>query len=277
MVLAIYFCIPYFREWEALPPLWKYLTFTQNLGLDIRGNRTFSHAWSLCIEEQFYLVLPLTLIALVHLKVGRKGALLLASLFVFGFAARLYCWQRFVAPVADTDAFTAQWYKWIYYPTWGRLDGILCGVTIAALFQFFPEAMLRISKHGNKLVLLSLMLLSGAYWLCLDSHSWPASIFGFPLVSAEYGVMVAAAISPSCFLYKFRSVVTEKVAAWSFAIYLVHKGMIHIVQVEFVKSGLAADGNLMLLFCIAGSVAGALLLHFTIEQPFMKLRKKITG
>jgi peptidoglycan/LPS O-acetylase OafA/YrhL len=54
VVVALYFCFPYVREREALAPLWKYLTFTQNLELDISSQGTFSHAWSLCIEEQFY-------------------------------------------------------------------------------------------------------------------------------------------------------------------------------------------------------------------------------
>lgn len=40
-------------EEEALAPLWKYLSFTQNIGLNIREHGTFSHARSVCIEEQF--------------------------------------------------------------------------------------------------------------------------------------------------------------------------------------------------------------------------------
>lgn len=63
-VVAIYFLIPAFREREALAPLWKYLTFTQNFGLDLRVQGTFSHAWSLCIEEQFYFLLPVILCCL---------------------------------------------------------------------------------------------------------------------------------------------------------------------------------------------------------------------
>lgn len=54
-VLALYVLLPWTREKESLPPLWKLLTFTQNLGLDVANHRTFSHAWSLCIEEQCYL------------------------------------------------------------------------------------------------------------------------------------------------------------------------------------------------------------------------------
>src|SRR3954468_12026426 len=51
-VLLLYFSVSDFKEFGTLAPLWKYLTFTQNLGLDLRTQRAFSHAWSLCIEEQ---------------------------------------------------------------------------------------------------------------------------------------------------------------------------------------------------------------------------------
>ena len=66
LVVAIYFLFPFFREKEALPPLWKFLTFTQNFGLNRVGQGTFSHAWSLCVEEHFYLFLPITLLILQY-------------------------------------------------------------------------------------------------------------------------------------------------------------------------------------------------------------------
>ena len=148
-VAMLYFSFPSFREREALAPLWKYLTFTQNIGLDIHRQGTFSHAWSLCIEEQFYLFLPLILIALVYFKCIKRGYLLLLFLFLFGFLARLYCWRNFVLPFQEDDNFSIYWYKWIYYPTWGRLDSLLAGVSIAALFQFKPKIKESCQRFGN--------------------------------------------------------------------------------------------------------------------------------
>ena len=43
-IVGIYFLFPFFREKEALPPLWKFLTFTQNFGTDLKQFGTFSHA-----------------------------------------------------------------------------------------------------------------------------------------------------------------------------------------------------------------------------------------
>src|SRR6201991_3431834 len=110
-VLTLYLAIPGFKERSQLPPLWRMLTFTQNFGLDLSKEGAFSHAWSLCIEEQFYLILPLFIIGLTAFKPATATApaaasrptihsaiWLLPALFIFGLAARLFSWYHFVAP-----------------------------------------------------------------------------------------------------------------------------------------------------------------------------------
>ena len=276
-VVTIYFLVPAFREREALSPLWRFLTFTQNFGLDLAKHGAFSHAWSLCIEEQFYLLLPLVLIALVSFRAQKSGVFLLLGLFAFGFAARIYCWEHFVSPLVASGNYGLVWYEWVYYPTWGRLDGLLIGISIAALFQFRPKTAASIARYGNLLVLVSIVVLAGAYFLCADEQSFMASVFGFPVVAVGYGLLVLAAISPRCFLYKMRSRITTNIATLSFTMYLVHKGVIHVTQVQLVKAGIADDGNVMFLLCIISSLATALLLNIIIEQPFLRLRKRITG
>ncbi len=66
VVLALYFIFPTVMGGKTPPPLWTFLTFTQNIPL--QPGTAFSHAWSLCIEEQFYLLLPLILAAGVRLR-----------------------------------------------------------------------------------------------------------------------------------------------------------------------------------------------------------------
>ena len=269
----LYYSFPFFREKESLPPLWKFLTCSQNLGLNIKDFGTFSHGWSLCVEEHFYMFLPLTLIVLQHFNRIKKGYWLLICLFLFGFVIRVYSYNRLYLPQMEDDNSWLYWYKYVYYPTYNRLDGLLVGVAIAGIYEFMPTFWRNLARYGNLFILLSLIVLAGAYFMCNNQMSFEASIFGFPLIAIGYGLMVIGAISTTSFLYKWNSSVTRLIATLSYAIYLTHKGVIHITH-QLLKD-YELDANLMLLICIVTCITFAFLLHLTIEKPFMKLRYRI--
>jgi peptidoglycan/LPS O-acetylase OafA/YrhL len=270
VVVAIYFIFPLFREKESLPPIWKFLTFTQNFGTNLKDFGTFSHAWSLCVEEHFYFFLPLFLILLKNKNLLRKSYWVLIMLFFIGFMIRIYSWNNFYIPKINDENSWLYWYKFMYYPTYNRLDGLLVGVSIAGMYQFYPNLWNKISKFGNLNVLFGLVILTCAYFICSEQQSYYASIFGFPVVSIGYGFLTIAAISPNCFLYKCQSKTTTSIATLSFSLYLTHKGIIHITQNVF--ESIKADSNLMLLVCVITCFIAAYLLNIIIERPFMKLR-----
>ncbi|MBS1935628.1 MAG: acyltransferase, partial [Bacteroidetes bacterium] len=274
-IVAIYFLIPFVRERSTHAPLWKYLTFTQNFGLDLPTQGAFSHAWSLCVEEQFYFLFPFILTALLFFKIFRKSFWLILLLFISGFIIRFYVYQHFIQPNIEEDNIWIDWHKLIYYPTYCRLDGLLAGISIAALFQFRPVLKEKISRYGNLLFAASLVVLSIAYYICEDEQSFIASVYGFPLVSIGYACMVTSAISPTSFLYKFNSRVTATIATLSYAIYLVHKITVHISQGELSQLGVAKNSNMMLLISIIAAVAAAYLINRLIELPFLRIRNKI--
>ena len=274
VVVGIYFCFPFFREKEALPPLWKFLTFTQNFGLDRKNFSTFSHAWSLCVEEHFYLFLPFTLIFLQFSNLLKKGYWLLIFLFIAGFAIRLYSWNNLYLPVLSNEGGLNYWAQYVYYPTYNRLDGLLVGVSIAAMYKYLPKAWDKISKFGNHLIIVSFILLTAAYFYCSNLSSYTTSIVGFPFISIGYGFLEMGVICPTSFLYKWNSKTTTLIATLSYGIYLSHNGIIHIVQAIFSNWGIDKNGNVMLLICIAFCVLIAWLLHLAIEKPFMKLRDR---
>jgi peptidoglycan/LPS O-acetylase OafA/YrhL len=275
VVVCVYFCVPAFHEREALSPLWRFLTFSQNFHLDLRSYGTFSHSWSLCIEEQFYLFLPLILITLVYFKKASQGYIILIALFLAGFAFRIYSWHHILVPLEGTEDYWAAWNEFIYYPTYNRLDGLLTGVTIAALFQFRPKIKAWITDRANYFLIAGFALLVCSYFVCINEHGFIASIFGFPLVSISYGFIVTAAICPSTFLYKFNSNITTTLATLSYAIYLTHKGVIHVGQQLLMKIGIAGQSTLMFVLCIAIAIIAGWLMNRIVEKPFLKLREII--
>ncbi|HPJ10151.1 MAG TPA: acyltransferase [Flavobacterium sp.] len=273
VTVGLYFCFPFFREKESLPPLWKFLTFTQNLGLNIKDFGAFSHCWSLCVEEHFYLFLPIVLIVIQNLKLFSKAYWLLIGLLIVGFAVRIYSFNHLYLPKLNNENSWMYWYKYIYYPTYNRLDGLLTGISIAGIYIFLPNLWSKLAKHANLLFVIGLSILTIAFLLCEDQMTFTASVFGFPLIAIGFGFLVVGAISPKSFLYKWNSKVTTFIATLSYAIYLTHKGVIHMTHL--VLKNFNIDSNLMLLISIATCMIFAVLMHFTIEKPFMKLRERV--
>ncbi len=272
VTVLIYFCFPSFREKESLPPLWKFLTFTQNLGLNLKDFGTFSHSWSLCVEEHFYLLLPIIVILVQSAKFFNKAYWIIIALFLFGLASRIYSYNHFYAPKIPDEFAWMYWYKYIYYPTYNRLDGLLVGVSIAGLYQFLPTFWNRIAQFGNLFIVLSLLVLTGSYFLCEDKTTFSASIFGFPLIALGYGFMVVGAISPTSILYKWNSKITAFIASLSYAVYLTHKGVIYMTHQLLADYEL--DNHRLLIICVFTCAGFAYLLHIAIEKPFMKFRNR---
>ncbi len=275
VVLACYFAIPGFREKPTIAPLWKFISFTQNFGLNLSTQRAFSHAWSLCIEEQFYLILPLMILTLAYFRIFRKSWWVLIILLVAGLLLRYWSLDHFVVPLKDDDDFGTAWYQYIYYPTYNRLDGLLAGIAIAAGVQFkssFVEILLR---YGNLLFGLGLLLFAGAWIFCSDQMSLSASVFGFPLIALAYGTLIMAGLSPSCIFLRTASPITSFIARISYSVYLSHKACIHLTQEALTHWGIATDTAATLLICVLSALAGGCLLHFAVERPFLRIRETV--
>ena len=275
VVLLLYIAIPFLREREHMAPLWKYLTFTLNFGLDLKTTGTFTHAWSLCVEEQFYLILPLTFWLLNHFKAGKAAIYILAGLFIAGFMIRYAGWHYFAEPHLSEDDFGALWHRIIYYPTYNRLDGLLIGVSIAGAYTFYPHIKEIVNRYNHLLMLLGLVILIAAYFVCSPGDSLISTVWGFPLVSLGYGLILATIVCPSNFLYRRQSVITAQLATLSYSIYLSHKLVIHLTQSLLQKAGIDNNSNLMMLCCLLSTIACALILRYTIEKPSLKIRDKL--
>ncbi|REC62450.1 acyltransferase [Chryseobacterium pennae] len=274
--LFLYFSIPFFREREALPPLWKFVTFTQNYGLDVIDQGTFSHAWSLCIEEQFYFILPLFLLMIMPSKLFRYFAVLIVSFIILSLILRLIIWNVSIAGMDHSALeFWRSWYMKIYYPTYTRLDGLSIGILISYLMQYSSGFKRMVHHNGNKLFLAGVLLLGFTFWVCNEQASEIASVLGFTLVAISYGLMVMAAVSESSFLSGWRSGITAELAALSYAVYLSHKGIIHMIQAVFERFNLETSDTVCLIVCLSGCLIGSLLYRIVIEKPFADIKQRI--
>ena len=274
-VLLIYIFIPAFHERETLPPLLKMFTFTQNYNQDISTYGTFSHAWSLCVEEQFYLLLPLMLIGVLSSRLNQKAGWLIPAVFLLTLLLRWITWNLYLKPFQDTDDFTMNWYRLIYYPTYTRLDGLITGVGIAAIYRFRESWFFAVKRFANWILLVGLMVFIVSFYICIDQHAPAATLIGFSTIAIAFGLFVLSAILPGSILFRTKSVVTKNLATLSYSLYLSHKGIIHLTQKWLSALGVQGDSNITLLICILTCLAGAVCMRLLIEIPFFRLRNSI--
>jgi peptidoglycan/LPS O-acetylase OafA/YrhL len=213
-VLGLYFLVPGFREFDSIPPLWRFLTFTQNFGLNVRLEHAFSHAWSLCVEEHFYLVLPMLIAFVASWRSQRRARWIILVVFLAGLALRSYSW---LGPFSVERTYDV-WMKWIYLPTYNRLDGLLVGVCLAATEIFAQRHWAWLTRRWQWLGLMGFLLLCSAYALSEDPTSFLTSVCSFPIIALGYGSLTVAALSPACFLYRTRWLVTSDVSRGRFVI-----------------------------------------------------------
>jgi peptidoglycan/LPS O-acetylase OafA/YrhL len=271
VVLALYALWPAFRGGLELPPLWRFLTFTQNINLT--PGTAFSHAWSLNIEEQFYLVLPAVALAFAAWRAPMPRAwLALAMVVVGGMAARAILWDQ----VVDGQRYGMfNYFKYIYYSTLCRLDDLVAGVALALLRNYHEGMWERISARGNASFAVGLALASLAGWMFLDDpRGFAVTVFGYPLLAVGFGLMVLAAVSRQSVLRTLHVPGAASMALWSYAIYLVHKQVMILLAQPLASAGYAAGGWVAVAVSFAASVAAGIALYLLVETPFMKLRER---
>jgi peptidoglycan/LPS O-acetylase OafA/YrhL len=277
VVLALYLLWPAWREQTGMSPLWEFLTFTENLFVDFAKNRAFSHAWSLCVEEHFYLLLPLIAIALAVRPSVRKTCTTIVLFVVFGLAIRSYEFYHVLLPLRGTDSFVPLYLERIYYPTYSRLDGLLAGVSLALVKTFRPAWWTALMQRSNWLLAAGAAILAVATSIftdrLADRFSASATIIGFPLLALGFALFVASASDTRCWFARTRFPFAATLATLAYTLYLTHKEVAHLAGIylpRFAESG----SVLSILFLLVLCLAAAGLLHLTVERPFLALRDR---
>jgi peptidoglycan/LPS O-acetylase OafA/YrhL len=272
VVLAVYATFPALREAPGLQPWWQFATFTVNLLIDYGQNQAFSHAWSLCVEEHFYLVFPLLVLALkpkaTLTRVLAFGLLLVA----LGVLLRGHTWlvQTRLDPPRP-------WFiEDIYYPTWARLDGLLAGVLLASLRVFRPQVWTRWQRHANAVLLAGLLAFALALWLFSQRTGLLANTLGWPVLSWSLALLVFAGAGRSSLIGRWPLLGARALAAASYSLYLSHKLVFHAVQtwVEPQWPTLSQAPLLRFATYVAATLTVGAALHHAVERPGLAWRDR---
>ncbi len=267
--------------------VWEYVYATNFMSL-LREHIIMFWGWSLALEEQFYLTVPLLFIALYRMKSDRSRVLFLTALWSLALVIRiaLYYAKR---PWTDLALYEA-----LYFRPHTRFDTLVCGVLLAFVHRQYGkriEAWLETPRHRALLSLVSLSCL----WILLKPH-----LFGLEHVQLVHVFAWGSITSvmymgwlllllhgdprgESAFLRFLSHPAFRRIATLGYGVYLVHIPVLDYLvvpvahrlqraEVPMVVVWPAALTSVMLLSLAIGYV-----MHIVIEKPSLWVREKIAG
>jgi peptidoglycan/LPS O-acetylase OafA/YrhL len=236
-------------------PLWSYVTFTQNVLMAVRGNfgpHWLAVTWSLAVEEQFYLFVPV----LVYLLSRSKLACVFVVL-VLGAPLLRVVFPGFVA----------------YVNTPWRSDSLLSGALLALLVRW-PAAFGSTQRHPRLILIMFLALNAGAVVLTVRpggfgalNHLWLAGLYGTL-------VLIAYAHPDSAVGVVLRQSPLVWLGHRSYGIYMFHQavsGLVHgTLRNDRPEIHSASDFAVTLLALLVTLILAEFSYRF-IEAPIIRL------
>ena len=254
--------------------------------------------WSLAIEMQYYIALPILLMLLLSLK--KKYAcvsfmmiilisvimLVVASLLASR-ASLITTFPQLLSMGRESIAF----FNWLYDKPYNAFLSIIPGIICAYLHFYKKQNVAHFFKHH--MLLSNALLIINIFFVCSLLIYGPAilsQIIPLPLVLSLYRLLFSGSLAfialstlhnsffLSVIIAKALSVIPLKyIAKISYSLFLLHP-LIIFISIEFLAAGPApmTEVTLLIKLCLISipfSLLAATLCYLLIEKPIMNLRE----
>jgi peptidoglycan/LPS O-acetylase OafA/YrhL len=231
---------------------WSYVVFLQTLLLDF-GQMRFGWSWSLCVEELFYLCLPLFARGLLW-----KGHC--RPITAFRIIAGLALVTSIVGRIHLDEGANIAGHTPGYSVPYCRLDGLAIGMIVATLRPM--------RSHAGSVAMggLGAALLASYVWL--DHPGWFATHRFLPL-SAIFGLILFSSVSNSPWR-RIDIPGAAGIAALSYALYLIRPILANMV-IRFTPD---LHWVVRVGLFVSATTGAACAIRFGVERPFLKVRDR---
>jgi peptidoglycan/LPS O-acetylase OafA/YrhL len=228
-------------------------------------------SWSLCTEEQFYIVAPLALFFFArHVHLVERCRPWLWGLLLFVPVLRAAVWMHVTGGFFRHDPGL---FSPLFYCSLTHCDGLIVGLIIANLWVAGEK---RVAGIANPWVLVAV-----ATTLLIVFHVLQKEIFDFSVLALFFGSFVWLGLQRQIPLFNSR--IFYWISRLSFGMYLNHEYMCPWI-VHTVLAKLPLPGHLLIFTNLAGvvivtilSAAIALVTFCFVEHPFLQMRKAVLG
>jgi peptidoglycan/LPS O-acetylase OafA/YrhL len=241
--------------------------------------------WSLALEEQFYLTVPVLFFVLHALRRDRERVLLLIGLWMLAPLIRSYIYMTRY-PWTDFELYGA-----LYFRSHTRFDTLVAGVLFAFVHQRWKAPIGKWLEHPFHRGILALVSLS-CLWILLfpasfgPQHVQLVHVFAWGAITS---VMYFAALllllhgDPHGIRGALSNPIFRRIATLGYGVYLVHVPILDRLIVPVVHT--LVKRNVSLAFLWPASLIALMLLsmavgyalHILVEKPSLRLRERLAG
>lgn len=255
-----------------------YPYFIQNL----TGIGPFVHSWSLCVEEHFYLLFPMTILGItsrrrLRVLIGILVALaLFTNIYLVKMGMKFTDFDSLYAPIKGKP-FPAllRYLDNFYFHTFGHLQAFSVGVGLALLKRFNPKFTAFTERYSRHLFYFGWLFLVGIITSVGERITLWSAVFALPLISIGCGILVSSSISAKATMNLKGNRFVTYIAIASYSIYLMH-----LIGYEFViwvldTTQWQIPGVIVLLFAMSSALFFGISLYEFFEKPIYKLRPRL--
>lgn len=265
-----------FNENFTLKSVSRYFVFSQNLFAHYEFS-FFQEAWSLSVEEWFYVLFPVLLGVIGWtVKISAKRVVAMACLLVAVAVTAFRLYRYATMPVTDEDQLTLMFGRLVVT----RLDSLMYGVFGAYLYQYHHQAWIQYKKPW---------LIGGILMVAVTKYVLPlytppigvyTSVFSYTLISIS-----ALMLMPFFSQMKTYSGLLFKpityISLMSYSMYLVHFSIVRRWIVNRIDWSYFTENHEMIILLKLGTFwvlvfVFSFYLYKYFERPMTKWRERFT-
>lgn len=226
----------------------------------------FSVSWSLSIEEWFYILFPLTILAVHKLISANTYLLLLSSTIIFIFFFNIMRIKTALDP-----SITFNWGNGYRKIVSLRLDSIAIGV-ICAFVKYYHQLFWKNKKNIFFVIGIGMMICSLLYLMNVTpKHSFFAKSFFFTFTGVGMALLFPFFYYLECKEGLIKRGITQ-ISLISYSLYLVH-----ILVKEQLPHLSLSNSFFKFLFIWLVSLGLSYMIYHLFEKPIMKYRDRLTS